>query len=78
MIKNAPWEIVAVDHPDFDSNGEVYGTLYRYPIWKNVPAGTTVEDGWGQPHTAPNGSGSYILYQYVQGGTLQGFQWERE
>lgn len=78
QLKNAPWELVATDHPDFDSNGEVWGDLHRYPIWQGVPSGETVIDGWGKPHTAPKGGGTYTLFQYVQDATLMGFKWERE
>jgi hypothetical protein len=75
-IKNAHWEKVADNHPNFDSNGDVWGTLYRYPIWEGVPAGATVTDGWSQKHTAPSAGGLYTLYQYVQDGCLMGFKWE--
>ena len=76
-IRNAPWEKVADNHPNFDSNGDVWGTLYRYPIFSGVNAGETVKDGWSQPHTAPSADGQYTLYQYVQDACLMGFRWER-
>ena len=75
-IRNAPWEKVDDNHPNFDSNGEVWGTLYRYPIWTEVSAGATVTDGWGQKHTSPSTGGLYTLYQYVQDACLMGFKWE--
>ena len=72
------WEPVREMNLNPDSNGEVWGTLYRYPIWAEVPAGAEVEDGWGQKHTAPSSHGTYTLYQYVQDGTLIGFRWVKD
>lgn len=77
-LRNAEWELCDPCHPNFDSNGEIWGELYRYPIWKHVPAGVSVTDGWGQSHKAPSTTGNYTLYQYVQDGNLMGFQWEGE
>lgn len=77
-LRGAQWELVAEMNMNPDSNGEVWGSLYRYPIWVGVPSGATVTDGWSQKHTAPTEDGTYKLYQYVQNGTLMGFRWERE
>ena len=77
-IRNAPLELVAENHLNPDSNGEVWGDLYRYPIFSGVNAGETVKDGWSQPHTAPALPGLYTLFQYVQDGTLMGFRWALE
>jgi hypothetical protein len=75
-IRNAPWELVSKENMNPVSNGEVWGTLYRFPIWTEVPAGATVTDGWSQKHTAPSADGLYTLYQYVQDACLMGFKWE--
>lgn len=70
------WEPVSENHLDGDTG--TWGTLYRYPIFTGVPAGETVEDGWSQKHTAPSVPGIYTLYQYVQNGSLWGFEWNKE
>lgn len=75
-IRNGAWELVAEENMNPISNGDIWGELYRYPIWADVPAGVTVADGWGMKHTAPAAAGNYTLYQYVQDGTLMGFSWE--
>lgn len=77
-IRNAVWELVEREHPNFDGQNSIWGVLYRYPIWRGVPSGTTVIDGWSQEHTAPDYDGTYTLYQYVQDGCLMGFRWEKE
>ena len=76
-IRNAPWELVDEYHMNPVSNGEVWGPLYRYPIFSEVRSGETVKDGWSQTHTAPSDPGIYTLYQYVQGAVLMGFRWEK-
>lgn len=75
-LRNSKWELVSERNMNPISNGDVWGKLYRYPIWIGVPSGTTVKDGWSQPHTAPSDDGMYTLYRYVQDGCLMGFRWE--
>lgn len=70
-------EVVKENNMNPDNNGEVRGTLYRYPIFTDVKPGEIVTDGWGKKHPCPNKEGMYTLYQYVQDGTLMGFTWER-
>lgn len=77
-IFNAPWELVEKENLNPDSNGEVWGELYRYPIYSGVNGGETVTDGFNQQHTAPADDGVYTLYQYVQDACLMGFRWVRE
>lgn len=76
MALNTPWELV--DGLHLDLNTGKWGPLYRYPIASGVAAGETVIDGWGQPHEAPAAPGPYVLYQYVQDASLQGFSWEAD
>lgn len=77
-IRNAPWELADENSMNPDSNGEVYGELYRYPIFCEVNSGETVKDGWSQKHVAPSDPGTYTLYQYVQDACLMGFKWVKE
>ena len=76
--QNRSWELVQENHPNFDSNGEIWGTLYRFPVYRHVRGGRTVKDGFSQKHTAPEGDGLYTLYQYVQDGSHMGSKWEKE
>lgn len=47
-------------------------------LWRNVPAGTTVPDGFGGERTAPAAPGLYTLYELADAFNVhQGWQWER-
>lgn len=76
MLRNTNWSLVEEEY--LDLNSLQWGPLYRYAIYIGVPAGTTVKDGWSNPHTAPAESGTYSLYEYVSNGSLQGFRWAKE
>jgi hypothetical protein len=47
-------------------------------VYAEVSAGETVLDGFSRPHTAPKGEGTYTLFEYVQNGTHQYFEWAEE
>ena len=72
------WELVDDEHLDLNSGR--WGPLYRYPIYTGVPVGETVIDGFSQRHQAPLAAGTYVLYQYVQDGSISGpgWKWEKE
>lgn len=47
--------------------------------WKNIPAGTSVDDGFGGFQTAPAEAGLFTLYELVDCGNIHaGWQWERQ
>jgi hypothetical protein len=76
-IRNAAWELVDQHHLD-PMAVEPWGELYRFPVYAEVSAGETVLDGFSRPHTAPKGEGTYTLFEYVQNGTHQYFEWAEE
>lgn len=71
------WELVSSCNLNADSNGDVWGELYRYPIYTGVQSGETVVDGCSS-HTAPKGGALYTLWKYVQDACLMGYRWEAE
>lgn len=47
--------------------------------WKNIPAGTSVDDGFGGFQTAPAEEGSYTLFELIDCSNIHaGWQWERQ
>ena len=47
--------------------------------WKNIPAGTSVDDGFGGFQTAPDEEGLFTLFELVDCSNIHaGWQWERQ
>ena len=47
--------------------------------WKNVPAGTVLDDGYGGYKTAPSEDGFYTLYEIAdENNRHDGWEWEKE
>lgn len=47
--------------------------------WENLPAGTTVDDGYGGYKTAPSEDGFYTLYELAfDNNRHAGWQWEKQ